>query len=247
MTGVVTGTAVADPVGSTSVLWLLACLGVAAAVGTIAVPPVVRLATARGWLDHPGGHKSHAAPVPYLGGLAVGLGVLAASALGTVVLDVDARLVWGVLGVAAAVGIVGLVDDLREVPVWVRLVVEVGAGLALYAVGARAQLAFVPGVDVIVTVLWVVGVTNAVNLVDNMDGLSSGVAAVAAGGIAVIAAANGQADVAAVAVAVVGACLAFLRANRHPARIHLGDAGACLLYTSPSPRDGLLSRMPSSA
>ena len=151
---------------------------------------------------------------------------LAGAALAAATLDVDARLVWGILGIATGVGVVGLVDDLREVSVVVRLAVEVAAGLALYAVGARAQLAFVPGVDVAVTVLWVVGVTNAVNLVDNMDGLSSGVAAVAAAGIAIIAAANGQADVAAIAVAVVGACLAFLRANRHPARIHLGDAGA---------------------
>ncbi len=218
--------AVADRVGGATLVWLGACLVVAAAVSAVAIPPVMRLATSRGWLDHPGGHKSHTAPVPYLGGVAVVLGVLAGAGLASGVVDIDARLVWGVVGVATGVGVMGLVDDLREVPVAVRLLVEVGAGLVLYALGARAQLAFVPGIDIAVTVLWVVGVTNAVNLVDNMDGLSSGVAAVAAGGLAVIAAANGQADVAAVALAVVGACLAFLRANRHPARIHLGDAGA---------------------
>ena len=122
-----------------------------------------------------------------------------------------------------------MLDDLRGLSPVGAIVAEVAAGLAVWGVGAGVDL-FGPGVtDAVVTVVWVVGITNAFNLLDNMDGLSSGVAAIAAGSIFVIAASNGQFLVAALSIGLAGCALGFLRHNFHPATIYMGDAGALFL------------------
>jgi UDP-GlcNAc:undecaprenyl-phosphate GlcNAc-1-phosphate transferase len=204
---------------------------VSAALSLVFTPLVLRFATARGVLDLPGGHKGHNDPVPYLGGLAI----VAAFAITVAIAALLRPPVAGrgelftVLGLAALLAVVGLLDDLRGLTPAARLVVEVGAGFVLWAVGAGVELAG-PGVtDAALTILWVVGITNAFNLLDNMDGLSSGVAAIAAGWFFVIASQNGQFLVAALAVGLAGCALGFLRHNFHPARIYMGDAGALFL------------------
>src|SRR5262249_25485681 len=134
-----------------------------------------------------------------------------------------------VLLLAVLLAIVGLLDDLIGLSPAVRLVAEVGAGVAVWAVGGGVDL-FGPDItDAVITVLWVVGITNAFNLLDNMDGLSSGVAAIAAGSLFVIAAQNGQFLVAALSIGLAGCSVGFLRHNFHPARIYMGDAGALFL------------------
>src|SRR6185295_8402540 len=132
-------------------------------------------------------------------------------------------------GVAIGLAFVGLLDDLRQLNPWVRLVAEIGAGVAVWVVGAGVDLWGPSLTDALVTVVWVVGITNAFNLLDNMDGLSSGVAAIAAGSIFVIAASNGQFLVAALSIGLAGCALGFLRHNFHPATIYMGDAGALFL------------------
>ncbi len=209
----------------------LAVFVVSAALSLVLTPLVLRFAMSRGVLDQPGGHKGHADPVPYLGGLAI----VAAFALTVGIAAIVRPPVSGrdelfaVLGLAVLLAIVGLFDDLKGLSPAVRLSVEVAAGIALWAVGAGVEL-FGPDVsDAIVTVVWVVGITNAFNLLDNMDGLSSGVAAIAAGSIFVIASQNGQFLVAALAIGLAGCAVGFLRHNFHPARIYMGDAGALFL------------------
>ena len=132
------------------------------------------------------------------------------------------------LDVSSATGLslVGLVDDLRGLGPLVRLAVEVVAGGLLYWSGTHTQLFSSRALDAVVTVGWVVGVTNAFNLLDNMDGLSAGVAAVGALSFFTIAAANGQFLVATLAIALCGCAVGFLRHNFHPARIYMGDAGS---------------------
>jgi UDP-GlcNAc:undecaprenyl-phosphate GlcNAc-1-phosphate transferase len=129
-----------------------------------------------------------------------------------------------------ALALLGLADDLRGLPVWLRLVVEVGAGVVVYATGTRAHLAGAGlGLDAVVTVAWVVGITNAFNLLDNMDGLSAGVATIASFWFFVVGVVNGQYFVAILALALVGCAAGFLRHNRFPARIYMGDAGSLYL------------------
>ena len=130
-------------------------------------------------------------------------------------------------GLAATV--LGLVDDWRGVGPVVKLIAEASIGVALWMAGVRAGLFGIEALDLILTVIWVVAVTNAMNLLDNMDGIAAGVAAVCAAGLFAIAATRGDYLVAALAAGVAGGSLGFLRYNFPRARIFLGDAGSLLL------------------
>jgi UDP-GlcNAc:undecaprenyl-phosphate/decaprenyl-phosphate GlcNAc-1-phosphate transferase len=197
----------------------------------VLVPVALRFALRRQVLDHPGGYKTQDAPVPYLGGVAMlvafAVAVAVAAALRPPVSGFDQLLV--ILGVAVALGLVGLLDDLRGLGVTIRLVAMVAAGIALWFGGTGVLLFGNPWLDGAITVLWVVGITNAMNLLDNMDGLSAGVAAIAAGTFFAVAALNGQFLVAGLSLALAGCALGFLRHNRYPARIYMGDAGSLFL------------------
>lgn len=196
------------------------------AVAALMLTPIAaRLAHGLGVLDRPGGHKSHAAATPYLGGAAVAAGLLLVGAFAT---GANGELVTILVG-ALALAAVGMVDDVRTVPPAVRLAVEGAAGASLWFVGARAGVLDTPWVDLPLTVLWVVAVVNAFNFIDNMDGLAAGVAAASALGIGSIAALEDDYLVASFAFAVAGASVGFLRYNLPPARIFLGDAGSMLL------------------
>ena len=136
-----------------------------------------------------------------------------------------------ILGGAALLGVVGLLDDIRYLQPGPRLAAEILAALLAAGVGAHVDL-FGGGIDVALTVLWLVGVTNAFNLVDNMDGAAGGIAAATAVGLAVAAGLEDQVLVGGLAAVVAGACLAFLVHNWHPAKIFLGDAGTLPLGLS---------------
>jgi UDP-GlcNAc:undecaprenyl-phosphate GlcNAc-1-phosphate transferase len=195
------------------------------------VPLALRYALRREVLDHPGGYKQQEQAVPYLGGAAMLLAFAAVIAGAAIVrppvTGLDELLV--ILGAAVLLGIMGLVDDLRGLGVVVRIAVTVAAGVALYASGTQIELFGTPWVDGPLTVVWIVGIVNAMNLLDNMDGLSAGVAVIAASTFFIIAALNGQFLIAALSIALVGCAAGFLRHNRYPARIYMGDAGSLFL------------------
>jgi UDP-GlcNAc:undecaprenyl-phosphate/decaprenyl-phosphate GlcNAc-1-phosphate transferase len=204
------------------------------AVAWLLTPVMLRLALRRSLLDGPGSEarKAQQQAIPYLGGVAIVTGfsglVLTAAVLNrtTSVLVPLAVL----LGVGLVLAGMGLVDDLRGgIGAPLRLLVETAAGVAVFAAGSGADLPEPGVVDLAVTVLWVVGITNAFNLLDNMDGLSAGVASIAGASFAVIAALNGQYLVAALAAGVAGCATGFLRHNFHPAKIYMGDAGSLFL------------------
>ncbi len=205
--------------------------GGAAALSLFLTPLMMRLAVRLHVLDRPGENKSHDFPVPYLGGLAI-VFAFAVAVTGAAVVrpPVGGRdeLVL-VLGVAVVLSLVGLLDDLRGLGPVFRLLVEVAGGVAIWTAGVGTELFPIEPLNAVFTVAWVVGVTNAFNLLDNMDGLSAGVAAIAAGWIFIIAAANDQFLVAALAAGLAGCALGFLRHNFHPARIYMGDAGSLFL------------------
>jgi UDP-GlcNAc:undecaprenyl-phosphate GlcNAc-1-phosphate transferase len=195
-------------------------------IGALLLTPMVaRLAHKYQVIDRPGGHKVHGSATPYLGGLAVGGGLML---VGVMVAGANGKLLT-IVGAASVLGIVGLRDDVRSVSPWWRLGFEAAAGVALWTVGVRAGVFGLAITDLPLTVLWVVAVVNAFNMIDNMDGVASAVAACSAFGIAAIAALNGDFLVAALALSVSGAAVGFLRENFPPASIFLGDAGSMFL------------------
>jgi len=187
--------------------------GVAALVGLASLWPLRRLALRLGLLDRPGARKAQPAPVPYLGGVAVVL-ALAAGAWW----EPSARPLLFVVGAVCALG---LADDARNVSVPIKLGVELAAAAAavLLGYGLHAPGAAFPAA--VFSVIWIVGLTNSVNMLDNMDGLSSTVAAVALLGLAAAVPAAAP-----IAVALAAGLAAFLVVNAPPARMYLGDAGA---------------------
>jgi UDP-GlcNAc:undecaprenyl-phosphate/decaprenyl-phosphate GlcNAc-1-phosphate transferase len=200
-------------------------------VSLVLTPVAIALAVRLGVLDRPGAHKSHTTPTPYLGGIAIVLAV-------TLTIGVAAALrlepgsltrLGALLGVGVIVAVIGLADDLRGLPVAVRFGAQLAASLVLWQVGIRAEVTQTPWIDLIITVVWVVGITNAMNLLDNMDGLSASTATIAALWFGVIGLLNGQVLVAALAFSVAGGAAGFLRENRPPARIYMGDAGSLFL------------------
>ncbi len=182
-------------------------------------------------LDHPGGHKSHDTAVPYLGGVAI----VTTFALTVIIIS----LLWSpqsihnellvVLAAAVFLALVGLVDDLRHVsPAW-RIVAEIAAALVVWSSGTGVIVTTSEALNMGLTVLWIVGITNAFNLLDNMDGLAAGIAAISGLTIFAIATTNGQFLVGVLAVGLAGCAVGFLRHNFHPARIYMGDGGSLFL------------------
>ena len=202
------------------------------AISLTLTPLAVRVANRRGVLDHPGGHKGHSSPIPYLGGVAIATAFAAIVIVATSLRPpVSGRgELWAILGLAVGLSFVGLVDDLRGLGPIVRLLFEIAAAVAVVFTGTHTQLfGDLDVLDGVITVVWIVGVTNAFNLLDNMDGLSAGAAAIGAFFFFVIGAANGQFLVATLAIALAGCAAGFLRHNFHPARIYMGDSGSLFL------------------
>ena len=217
---------------SAVLLQSVAAFVVATVVSLVLTPLAIRAALRLGVLDRPGEHKSHATPTPYLGGVAIVLAVTLAILLAAVVRGEEFTTLsqlLGLLGIALAMALTGLVDDLRGLPVALRFGLQFAAALGLWAIGIRVSLTGLTLLDLPLTVLWTVGITNAMNLLDNMDGLSASTATIASLWFGVIALINGQVLVGALAFAVAGAAAGFLRDNRPPARIYMGDAGSLFL------------------
>src|SRR5438128_7470743 len=131
----------------------------------------------------PAARKVHTDPVPYLGGLAIILAFVGAMVLGVLVhgLVGSHSQVAAILGGGLVLAAMGLWDDLKVIPGWIKVPVEIVAALALFAAGVRVRLFEMLAPDLLLTVGWVVGITNAVNYLDNMDGLSAAVATIAGG------------------------------------------------------------------
>lgn len=204
----------------------LARFATALAVVAVLTPLLAKLAARWSFVDSPGEHKSHRRPVALLGGVALWAAVMVA-VLAFPTGAGRARL-FGILGAATLVALVGLVDDRRSLSVAIRMLAQLAAAGILVSAGLFADLALPGWLDAALTVLWIVGITNAFNLLDNMDGLAAGVAAVAAAGFLLLTARQGGLA-AALAASLLGAALGFLLYNFRPARIFMGDAGSLFL------------------
>ncbi|MFQ5654960.1 MAG: MraY family glycosyltransferase [Planctomycetota bacterium] len=201
------------------------------------IPLLIRASRRAGLLDRPGGHKGHRQPIPFLGGVGVFIAFTLAvcstlrfeSGEGTLPLT-------GMLLCGAIVLVLGIIDDMRPMSAFIKLAVLIAASLLLVAFGVHVDL-FPPILfnlpNVLLTLLWIGGVTSAANSLDNTDGVLGGTAAIAGIFVFLIAWGSSPADaqpgLSYLAVALVGACLGFLRYNFPPARVYLGDNGAFFL------------------
>ncbi len=204
----------------------MAAFGVAVAV----TPVCRRLAVALGVVDRPGGKKIHGRPTPLLGGVAIALAHVAAF-MWSGAADSASYRILAAGGFILLLGIWDDVDPHSEVlRWWLRLIYEACLAGIVVAGGVRTTFLGTMWLDVPLTLLWIVGITNAFNLLDNMNGLSAGVAAIGGATFALLAAryvdvGPEQLPTAVAAAALGGACLGFLPANFR-SRIFMGDAGS---------------------
>jgi len=192
-----------------------------------ATPIVRRVANRLGIVDQPDSRKLHLRPVPLLGGIAIYAGFIVALLLFGEKWVVSQAI--GILVGATIVSFLGIWDDRWRVRPLLKLLGQTVAASILIISGVQVSFLPHPALNVAVTLLWILGITNALNLLDNMDGLSGGVGAVAAAFFLLLAAINGQYLVGSLAAALMGACIGFLYYNFNPASIFMGDAGSMFL------------------
>jgi UDP-GlcNAc:undecaprenyl-phosphate GlcNAc-1-phosphate transferase len=199
--------------------------------------PLRKLALKVGAVDVPNlPRKIQSEPVPYLGGVAIALGVVVASFAG--ILDEDYSIVnfniaSTVIIPALLIASVGLWDDIKELQPWPRLIAQtsVGTAMALILI-ATDTMGFALGnqfLNAAVSIFWIVGITNSINFFDNLDGGAAGTVAIASFFLFLIANSEGQILVSALAIVVCGSTAGFLLWNKSPAKIYMGDAGALFL------------------
>lgn len=202
---------------------------VAALAFALTGTPIARwLAVRLGHIDQPNSRKVHTIPTPLLGGLAIYAAFLLALFL---FWDRDKlEQVVGIVSGATLMALLGFLDDGGRLHPQIKLLVGMPiAAVILILSGVRVTFLPNPILNIAATLFWVVGITAAFNLLDNMDGLSAGVAAIAASFFLWFAVTNEQYLVGPLAAAVLGAALGFLRYNFSPAQIFMGDAGALFL------------------
>lgn len=199
--------------------------------------PVRALAIKLGAMDHPNlARKTHKEPVPYLGGVAIALTITAISFLAVLYSD-NTRTTFPLISYAllpaAILGIMGLIDDLRGLPALPRLLFQslVGIAIALFLISQHTVGTPLnnQALDLIINVLWIVGICNSINFFDNLDGGAAGTVAISTIGIAAIALMQKQELISALAIVTAGATIGFLLWNKSPAKIYMGDAGALFL------------------
>lgn len=211
---------------------------IAAAVAYLLTPVVRRVAEKMGIVAHPGGRRVHARPTALMGGLAMYVGFMVS--VGAVLLisrDLNlSRQAIGILLGGSLVAAVGLLDDKYELPGWVQAATILASGLVLCLFGVRISGIISPlhvefgRWGVFATMIWVLMVTKAVDCMDGLDGLAAGISAIAAGTLMMMAAHfAARAMSAAMAAALFGATLGFLRFNYPPAKIFMGTVGAQFL------------------
>jgi UDP-GlcNAc:undecaprenyl-phosphate GlcNAc-1-phosphate transferase len=226
---------------------VLAAAGVLAFLLSTAITPAVILAShKRKWYDIPNERKIHTSPIPRLGGIALFMGLLISSLAVPLLLPVFFPAAWAVtfslryvpVFVAfSVVHIMGLVDDFHNLRALLKFLLQIVAATLITVGGFTISRIRIPGLPIIslgifsypVTILWIVAISNAINLVDGVDGLAGGITAISALSLGVISLLQGQPVPALFSFCLLGAVLGFLTFNLPPARIFMGDSGSLLL------------------
>ena len=185
-----------------------------------------------GLTDKPDGdRKTQDRPIPKLGGIAVAIAftMIFLTAVGVSGEITAFQLLASVLLPALIVAGLGFIDDVRTLNPWIRLAAQTLLALLVWFAGTQVGFFGITWLDAAITVLWIVGLTNALNLLDNSDGLAASTTLVASVGTGLVAVIYGQYFVGGLAFALAGTAAGFLWHNWHPATVYLGDAGAYFL------------------
>jgi UDP-GlcNAc:undecaprenyl-phosphate GlcNAc-1-phosphate transferase len=212
-------------------------LFITASIIAFIVTPIFRsIANKFKILDYPGGRKLQAQPVAYLGGLAVITPITISSFLvifTSLQFDLKQQLYLGLILPSLAIALIGLLDDIYHLPPWLRFLSQAGVGsvtsILLYSSGSGVKIFDNPLLNVSATIFWVVTIINALNFIDNLDGLATTISIVSSFTFFVLAYLNNQYLVAALSLSIFASCIGFLFWNKRPATIYLGDAGALYL------------------
>lgn len=222
-------------------------IAVAAGVTLVLTPLVRRISERYGLVDQPGGRKVHEQPISRLGGIAIFVGFFAALAVEAVgermfgwggTMSEGGREVVGVLAGMAIIFAIGVIDDIVTLNPGPKFIGQLVAASVVIASGLRIDFVGNPFggglialglLGIPITLVYIAGFTNVINLIDGLDGLAAGVTAIAATSFLVLAAQSNRFEAAALAAALIGACLGFLRYNFNPASIFMGDSGAMFL------------------
>jgi len=181
-------------------------------------------------------HKTHTEPIPYLGGLAIIGAVWIVIGAGSAAIKLDRgtfQIVLTILLPATLMGLIGLWDDIKNLSPWPRFIAQTIGGtftagyiVSTNTVGSPTGNDFV---DFMISIAWIVGITNAINFFDNLDGGASGTIAISSMGLSILSATSNQFYLASLSAILSGATFGFLFWNRNPAKIYMGDAGALFL------------------
>ncbi len=224
---------------SNMALWLKLILaaGVAFGVCFLMTPPVKRFAEMIGAVDHPSERRVNKTPIPRMGGLAIFLGFVL-TALLFVPLSTQ---VTGILLGAVIIAVMGAVDDIVSLNPWIKLLGQIVAAVVVIRCGVVFDAISNPNpmsevttiqigwLSVPLTMLWIVACTNAVNLIDGLDGLAVGVSTISSLTMLVVSLIVSEPMVSLLLAVLTGACLGFLPYNTNPAKIFMGDVGSQLL------------------
>ena len=210
---------------------------VAFTISFAVTPFAIKIAPKINAMDIPkDGRRMHTKAMPRFGGISMFLGTEAALAL---FLHHDPKVLMILLG-GACIYTVGVIDDIRGMGARLKFILQILTAILIYFGGIqidfvrnpfdeKAYIFFPDWLSFLITVLWVVGITNTVNLIDGLDGLAAGVSAIASGCISYTAVLSGQYDVGLAMLAISGGALGFLPFNLHPAKIFMGDSGSLYL------------------
>jgi UDP-GlcNAc:undecaprenyl-phosphate GlcNAc-1-phosphate transferase len=202
-------------------LRLPAAFALALVSTVLVVPGAILVAQRWGLLDHPRGWKDHLQPTPYLGGAALVCGF----SIAAITFAESSGLAWLLVG-CTALCILGTLDDQRGLSATLRLAATAAIAVVLWSVGLGWSIFSSDTANLMLTVVWVVAVVNAINFLDLLDGAAAGTVAACAAGCAAVAGVFSDTLLAALALALCGSCLGFLRHNlRSPSAIFLGDGG----------------------
>lgn len=209
---------------------------VAFTVSLISTPFSIWFAKRVGAIDKPKARGMHKEPIPRMGGIAIVIGfMIAILVFMPFIEDLDMKQCFGILSGALVIVILGMIDDIYDLRARIKLIFQIIAAIIAICSGVRINFLawpFVSNIDVLsipITMLWIVGTTNAVNLIDGLDGLAAGISAIASICILILCMMTGGVQSVFFTASLAGACLGFLPRNFNPAEVIMGDTGSTFL------------------
>ena len=218
---------------NTSLLYFLSFLA-ALGISSLSVPFLKRIAFRYSILDLPvQSHKTHVEPIPYLGGIAIVLPIVLMTIIGPIIVPMSQE-IWArailIVIPGLILSVVGLVDDVKNVSAYPRFIIQTSVAIviSLLLIESDYSVSITPNdyLNFLFSIFWIVGITNAMNFIDNLDGGAAGITLISSFTIFVLAIHGNQHLIAAFSLTISGASLGFLYWNRNPASIYLGDCGA---------------------